>query len=139
MRNWLAPDGDRPKSTPLRIAGTLLDLGFAEFNVLLGDRIVFLLYHLLGLGAGILLGDVEIAGIGARQKLDLDHGRLGHRGSPRLSWGRAPQVARNLATKVKEVKETVRRNALRLLRPTQEAPAAACHAASGRMGPEDHG
>src|SRR5882762_4489521 len=85
----------------------LLDLGFAELNVLLGDRIVLLLYHFLGLGAVILLGDIEIAGIGARQELDLDHGRLGHRGSPRLSWGQAPRVARNLATKVKEVKETV--------------------------------
>src|SRR5215467_11333857 len=70
--------------TSIRIARTLLDLGFAELNVLLGDRIVFLLYHFLGLGARILLGDVEIAGIGARQELDLDHGRLGHWGGPRL-------------------------------------------------------
>src|SRR5229473_3997845 len=139
MRDRPAPDCGRPRPTSIRTTGTLLDLGFAEFNVLLGDRIVFLLYHFLGLGAGILLRDVEIAGIGARQQLDLDHGRLGHRGSPRLSWGQAPRIARNLATKVKEVKETVRRNALRLLRPTQEAPAAACHAASGRTGPEDRG
>src|SRR5215470_9321521 len=107
MSDRLAPDCDRAMPMSIRIAGTLLDLGFPEFNVLLGDRIVFLLYHFLGLGAGILLRDVEIAGIGARQELDLDHGRLGHRGSPRLSWGQAPQVARNLATKVKEVKETV--------------------------------
>src|SRR5260370_37115194 len=118
MSDRLAPDCDRTRPTSIRIAGPLLDLCFAELNVLLGDRIVFLLYHFLGLGAGILLRDVEIAGIGARQQLDLDHGRLGHRGSPRLSWGRAPQVARNLATRGKEVKETVRRNALRLLRPT---------------------
>src|SRR5258707_15852184 len=118
MSDRLAPDCDRARPTSIRIAGALLDLGFAELNVLLGDRIVLLLYHFLGLGAGILLRDVEIAGIGARQELDLDHGRLGHRGSPRLSWGQAPQVARNLATEVKEVKETVRRNALRLLRPT---------------------
>src|SRR5258707_12407719 len=73
----------------------LLDLGFAELDVLLGDRIVFLLYHFLGLGARILLRDVEIAGIGARHELDLDHGRLGHRGSPRLSWGRADHIFRS--------------------------------------------
>src|SRR5260370_29577307 len=90
MSDRLAPDCDRARPTSIRIAGALLDLGFAELNVLLGDRIVLLLYHFLGLGAGILLRDVEIAGIGARQELDLDHGRLSHRGSPRLSWGAGP-------------------------------------------------
>jgi hypothetical protein len=62
----------------------LLDLSFAEFHVFLGDRIVFLLHHFLGLGTGILLGHIKVPGISARQELDLDHGRFGHGGSPRL-------------------------------------------------------
>src|SRR5271163_944804 len=45
----------------------LLDLRFLELDVLTGDRIIFLERELLGLGAGVLLGDVEIAGVGGRQ------------------------------------------------------------------------
>src|SRR5262249_9352083 len=40
--------GCRPSEPPS------LDLGFAEFDVLLGDRIVFLLHQLVGHGARIL-------------------------------------------------------------------------------------
>src|SRR6266853_3236666 len=85
------------RTTAATSAFRLLDLGFAELDVLLGDGVVFLLHHLLGLGPGILLGDIEIAGIGARQELDLYHGRLGHGGNPRLELGQRPQVARTLA------------------------------------------
>ena len=60
----------------------LLDLGLAELDVLLGDGVVLLLHELVGLGARVLLGDVEIAGVGARQQLDLDHVGLGHGGIP---------------------------------------------------------
>src|SRR5262249_8830873 len=58
----------------------LLDPGFAEFHVLLRDRIVFLLHQLGGHGARILLGHVIEAGVGARHELDLDGGGLGHDG-----------------------------------------------------------
>ena len=56
----------------------LLDLGFLELDVLARDRIVFLERELLGLGAGVLLGHVEIAGVGGREQLDLERGGLGH-------------------------------------------------------------
>jgi hypothetical protein len=77
-------------------AGHLLDLGFAKFDVLLRHRVVFLFHELLGLGAGILLGDVEIAGVGARHQLDLDHGRFGHRGTFDDRNAALPQVARTV-------------------------------------------
>src|SRR6202167_4322655 len=69
----------RPKA-PVRpaIAASSLDLGFLELDVLARDRIVFLEYELLRLGAGVLLGHVEIAGVGRRKQLDLERGGLGH-------------------------------------------------------------
>src|ERR1700734_3233010 len=42
------------------------------------DRIVFLERQLLGLGAGVLAGDIEIAGVGGREQLDLERGGLSH-------------------------------------------------------------
>src|ERR1700749_3236587 len=56
----------------------LLDLGFAEFDVLARDRIVLLLDQLVGHGARILLGDVVEAGIRRGNELDLDGDRFGH-------------------------------------------------------------
>jgi hypothetical protein len=50
-------------STPAT-AAKLLDLGFLEFHVLAHDRIIFLENELVGLGAGILLGDIEESGVG---------------------------------------------------------------------------
>ena len=41
----------------------LLDLGFLEFHMLARDGIVFLERKLLGLGARILLGYIEITGV----------------------------------------------------------------------------
>src|SRR6516225_3362562 len=61
-----------------------LDLGFAELDVLLCHRIVFLLGELVGHRARILLGHVIETGIGARHQLDFDRGGLCHR-EPRLS------------------------------------------------------
>src|SRR6187431_3132099 len=69
-------------------ACALLDLAFAEFDVLLGDRIVLLHDQLVGHGARILLGHVVEAGIGARHELDLDGGRFGHREPLILEFGR---------------------------------------------------
>ena len=68
-RPWTDPSGET----------ALLDLGFLELDVLARDGIVFGESELLRLGAGVLLGDVEKAGVGARQQLDLDGGGLGHR------------------------------------------------------------
>src|SRR5262249_22812972 len=79
----------RPVSTLVR--PPLLDLGLAELDVLLGDRIVFLLYQLVGHRARILLGHVVVAVVGARHELDLDGDGLGH-DRPRNSG-----IARNLA------------------------------------------
>src|ERR1700733_14726694 len=42
------------------------------------DRVVFTHDHLLGHGAGVLLGDVEEAGVRRRVQADLDGGGLGH-------------------------------------------------------------
>src|SRR5215208_1797796 len=64
----------------------LFDLGFAELNVLLGDRIVFLLGDLIGHRARVLLGHVVVAGVGARHELDFDGGGFRH-DKPRLMAG----------------------------------------------------
>ena len=61
-----------------KLKGRLLDLGFLELDVLARDRIIFLESEFLGLRAGVLLRDVEIAGVGGREQLDLERGGLGH-------------------------------------------------------------
>src|SRR5271168_3621660 len=70
----------RPKAPPVQLAiGAIsLDLGFLELDVLARDRVVFREHELLRLGAGVLLGHVEIAGVGRRKQLDLERGGLGH-------------------------------------------------------------
>src|SRR6202453_3325665 len=70
----------RPKAPPVPPAPSAnsLDLGFLELDVLARDRIVFREHELLRLGAGVLLGHVEIAGVGGRKQLDLERGGLGH-------------------------------------------------------------
>src|SRR6266702_3112124 len=55
-----------------------LDLGFAKFDVLLSDRVIFLLHELVGHRARILLGHIIETGVRARHQLHLDRGRLGH-------------------------------------------------------------
>src|ERR1700681_1117492 len=70
--------GQRPRSNALKRAGSLLDLGLAEFDVLARDRIVLLLHELVGHGARILLGDIIEAGIRRGNELDLDGDRFGH-------------------------------------------------------------
>ena len=60
----------------------LLDLGFAVFDVLLGDGVVLLLDQLVGLGARVLLGHVVVAGIGAGDELDLQGDGFSHDYSP---------------------------------------------------------
>src|SRR5690606_22613100 len=60
----------------------LLDLAFLEFDVLLHDRVVLTNDHLLGHGAGVLLGDVEEAGVRRGVEADLDGSRFGHRELP---------------------------------------------------------
>src|SRR5581483_10592195 len=58
--------------------GRLLDLSFAELDVLAGDRIVLLQHELVGLGPGVLLGHVEVAGVRRGVQADLDGGGLRH-------------------------------------------------------------
>ena len=60
----------------------LLDLGFLEVDMLLGDRIVFAFDHFLGHRAAVFLGHVEEAGVSRRKQLDLDGCRLGHCSGP---------------------------------------------------------
>jgi hypothetical protein len=70
----------RPKAAPMSSdrEPDLLDLGFLEFDVLLDDRVVFAERHFFGLRAAVLARHVEEAGIGCRQKLDLEFCSLGH-------------------------------------------------------------
>src|SRR5687768_8450354 len=68
---------DRPRDA--EAGRILLDLAFLELDVLAHDRVVFLDDHLLGHRTGVLLGDVEEAGVGGRVQADLDGSRLGHR------------------------------------------------------------
>ena len=55
-----------------------LDLGFLELNVLAHDGVVLAEAHLFSLVAGILLGDIEEAGIRSRNQTDLDGSWLCH-------------------------------------------------------------
>src|SRR5262245_26901347 len=71
-------------------SSALLDLRLAELDVLLGDRIVFLLAELLGHGARVLAGHVVEAGVSARHELDLDGGGLRHGVNLVASVGREP-------------------------------------------------
>src|SRR5215475_3468644 len=80
-------DRGRLETTPC----TLLDLGFAELDVLLRDRVILLLDQLVGHGARVLPRHVVEAGVGARHELHFDGGGLRH-GCPRYT-----DVARNLA------------------------------------------
>src|SRR3954454_14425945 len=102
----------------------LLDLRLAEFDVLLGDRIVLLHDQLLGHGARILLGHVIKAGVGARHELDLDGGGPGHF-EPRCEFGRTvpakPQKSRKMG-----------------FQPTTPPARSAC-SASGRTARAAHG
>src|ERR1700733_11011839 len=65
-------------SIALDLREFLLDLGFAEFDGLLADRIVFLLDELVGHGARVLARHVVEASVGAGNELDLNIGGLGH-------------------------------------------------------------
>ena len=56
----------------------LLDLGFAEDDVLAHDRVVLLHLELAGGVPDVLLRDVEVARFRAADQLDLDGVRLGH-------------------------------------------------------------
>jgi hypothetical protein len=67
----------------------LLNLAFLVIDVLARDGIIFLHDHFLGLGAGILLGHVEMTRIRRRVQPDLDRVDLRHRLSPEI--GSAPQ------------------------------------------------
>ena len=60
----------------------LFDLTFAKLDMLLGDRIVFLLHQLVGHGARVLSGDIIETRIRAGDQLYFDGGGLGH-GKPR--------------------------------------------------------
>src|SRR5690606_16933736 len=72
----------------------LLDLGFLELDVLLGDRVVLAERQLVGLRAAVLARHVEETGIGGRQKLDLEFCSLGHLFRPLDCLEFAPPLAR---------------------------------------------
>src|SRR3954462_1723632 len=59
-------------------SGKLLDLGFLELDMLLSNRVVLGLRHLVRHRTAVLRRDVEETSVGRRQKLDLDSGSLGH-------------------------------------------------------------
>src|SRR5262249_25682235 len=84
VREWAASLA-REKAAPqgrfavrARAQSALFDLRFLEDHVLARDRVVLLEFELLGLGARVLLGHVEEAGVGAGHHLDQYRGRLGH-------------------------------------------------------------
>src|SRR3546814_1844692 len=54
------------------------------------DRVIFAERQLLGLGARVLLGHIEEAGVSRADELDLDGGRLGH--CPRPSNTEMPKT-----------------------------------------------
>jgi hypothetical protein len=60
----------------------LLYLAFFEDDVLARNRVVLPKFKLLGLGAGILLGHVEVTGIRRAHEFDLDGVALGHENLP---------------------------------------------------------
>src|SRR6266700_3701880 len=55
-----------------------LDFGFAILNVFFRDRIVFFLFHLVGLRTRIFPGHIVVTGAGAGDQLDLETGGFGH-------------------------------------------------------------
>src|SRR6266540_3136817 len=65
------------RAAPARHAPSL-DLGFAELDVLLGDRVVFLLHQLVGHGARILSCHIIETGVGAGHQLHFDGGGFRH-------------------------------------------------------------
>src|ERR1700712_2688171 len=72
---WNAPNAsDRRR----QIGACLLDLGFLERNMLAHDGVVLAQLQLAGLRPGILLRDIEIAGVGSRYQLDLNRVAFGH-------------------------------------------------------------
>src|SRR5215471_19531042 len=73
-------------------ARALLDLRLTELDVLLGDRIIFLLGELVGHGARVLARHIVEAGVGARHELDLDGDSFRHNVNLDLR-----QLGRNLA------------------------------------------
>jgi len=75
---------------PVAIVRFFFAFGFFELDMLAGDGIIFLERQLLGLGPRVLLRHIEIARVGARQELDLDHCGLGHGLCPLEPSGFAP-------------------------------------------------
>ena len=84
-----------------RVRKLLLDLGFLKFDVLAHDRIVFFESELLSLGAGILLCDIEEAGVGSRQKFNLERGGLGHFDDPWMQARAQVAPALNSSRKIR--------------------------------------
>src|SRR5262245_39759389 len=68
------------------LSSRLLYFRFLESNVLAGNRVVLPERQLLSRRPGVLLRNVEEAGSGRAQQLDLLDNRLGHGGRP--SWWR---------------------------------------------------
>jgi hypothetical protein len=65
LTNWPAPFSEIRDQV-------LLDLGFLELDMLLGNRVILGLGHLVRERTAVLRGDVEETGVSRRQQLDLD-------------------------------------------------------------------
>src|SRR5262249_13521727 len=76
-RGWPVQPRQATRSSD-RLLEDLLDLGFAKFDVLLGDRIVFLLDQFICHCPRILARHVIKAGVRAGYELDFDRRVLGH-------------------------------------------------------------
>src|SRR6185312_953589 len=64
-------------------AGRLLDLAFLEDDMLAQHRVVFLDREFLGHRAGVLLADIEKAGVAFAVETNFGGGRFGHQATPR--------------------------------------------------------
>src|SRR3954453_9669744 len=87
----------------------LLDLRFAEDDVLAHHRVVLLEFELAGGVPDILLGHVEEAGLGAADELDLDGVGLGHNEAFACLLCRAGGRARTVAPGAVASRESRRR------------------------------
>src|SRR5262249_7761468 len=127
-----------------RAQSALFDLRFFEDHVRRRDAVVLLEFEVLGLGARVLLGHVEEAGVGAGHHLDQYRGRLGHgqSSSPQANSRRARNVvaARMLSSTPRAARSVGRRllsgslHGVGIKRPAVQQAGRAAHTARGAAG-----
>lgn len=85
----------------------LLDFGFLELDMLLGNRVIFALHHFLGHGAAVFLGYIKETGVSRALQLDLDGCGFCHWSGPVIEKKRirplacGPKLAENYSSTVK--------------------------------------